>query len=113
KDQKSKDNKSDEKMRKQPLDFTVELLTAEGRTARLSLGQIGPLYKPLRVDIVKLNTLGFGRDSKDTEPVLQRYAAPLKAFPGIASAQIREIRFRFDRSKEGVVLIDNIAFEGR
>jgi hypothetical protein len=85
----------------------------DGHTARLSLGQIGPLYKPFRVDIMKLNMLGFGRDYKDSEPVLQRYAAPLRAFPGIANARIREIRFRFDRSKEGVVLIDNIALEGR
>jgi hypothetical protein len=37
----------------------------------------------------------------------------LKAFPGIANGRIRKIRFRFDRSKEGVVLIDNIALEGR
>jgi hypothetical protein len=113
KDQKSKDKKSDEKKSKQPLDFTVELVGVDGHTARLSLGQIGPLYKPFRVDIVKLNMLGFGRDYKDSEPVLQRYAAPLRAFPGIASARIREIRFRFDRSKEGVVLIDNIALEER
>jgi hypothetical protein len=113
KDQKSKDKKSDEKKSKQPLDFTVELVGVDGHAARLSLGQIGPLYKPFRVDIMKLNMLGFGRDYKDSEPVLQRYAAPLRAFPGIANARIREIRFRFDRSKEGVVLIDNIALEGR
>ncbi len=108
KDEKKKD---DDKKRKAPLDFTVELVTADGKTARLPLSSIGPIYKPFHIEYVKFNKLGFGRGDKDTEAVLQRYAVPLKSFPGLASAQVREIRFRFDRSKEGVVVLDNIAFE--
>ena len=112
KQEKKKDEKEDgDKKRKQPLDLTVELVTLDGKTARLPLSSIGPIYKPFHVDYVKLNSLGFGRKDKDTEAVLQRYAVPLKNFPGLASAQVREIRFRFDRSKEGVVVLDNIAFE--
>jgi dienelactone hydrolase len=105
--------KDDDKKRKAPLDFTIELVTADGKTARLPLSVIGPIYKPFRVEYVKFNKFGFGRDDKDTEAVLQRYAVPLKSFPSLTSAQIREIRFRFDRSKEGVVVVDNIAFESQ
>jgi pimeloyl-ACP methyl ester carboxylesterase len=108
KDAKKKD---DGKKRKAPLDFTIELLTADGKTSRLPLSSIGPIYKPFHVEYVKFNKLGFGRDDKETEAVLQRYAVPLKSFPDLTSSQIREIRFRFDRSKEGVVVVDNIAFE--
>jgi len=110
KDEKKKD---DDKKRKAPLDFTIELVTADGKTARLPLSSIGPIYKPFHVEYVKFNKLGFGRDDKDTEAVLQRYAVPLKNFPSLTSAQIREIRFRFDRSKEGVIVVDNIAFESQ
>ena len=113
KDDKKKDEKKkdDDKKRKAPLDLTVELLTADGKTAYLPLSSIGPIYKPFHIEYVKFNHLGFGRDDKDTEPVLQRYAVPLKNFPSLSSSPIREIRFRFNRSKEGVLLIDNIAFE--
>jgi len=112
KDAKKKDEKKDDdKKRKAPLDFSVELLTADGKTFRLPLSSIGPIYKPFHIEYAKFNKLGFGRDDKDTEAVLQRYAVPLKNFPALGSAQIREIRFRFDRSKEGVVVVDNIAFE--
>jgi len=111
KDKPKDDKKDGDKKRKQPLDFTVELVTLDGKTARLPLSSIGPLYKPFHVEYVKFDKLGFGRGDKDTEAVLQRYAVPLKNFPGLASAQVREIRFRFDRSKEGVIVIDNIAFE--
>jgi dienelactone hydrolase len=108
---KGEKKKDEDKKRKAPLDFTVELVTADGKTARLALSAIGPIYKPFHIEYVKFNKLGFGRDDKDAEAVLQRYAVPLKNFPSLTSPQIREIRFRFDRSKEGVVVIDNIAFE--
>jgi hypothetical protein len=113
KDAKKKEEpkKDDDKKRKAPLDLTVEVVTQDGKTARLPLSAIGPLYKPFHVEYVKFDKLGFGRNDKDAEAVLQRYAVPLKNFPGLGAAPVREIRFRFDRSKEGVVVIDNIAFE--
>jgi hypothetical protein len=112
KDEKKQDKqKDDDKKRKAPLDFTVELVTSDGRIARLPLSSIGPIYKPFHIEYAKFNKLGFGRNDKDTEAVLQRYAIPLKSFPSLSSAQIREVRFHFDRSKEGVVVLDNIAFE--
>jgi dienelactone hydrolase len=111
KDAKKDDKKDGDKKRKQPLDFTVELVTLDGKTARLPLSSIGPIYKPFHIEYVKFDKLGFGRGDKDTEAVLQRYAVPLKNFPGLTSSQIREVRFRFDRSKEGVIVVDNIAFE--
>jgi len=113
KDVKKKDAKkpNEDKKRKAPLDFTVELVTADGKTVRLPLSSIGPVYKPFHIEYVKFNKLGFGRNDKDTEAVLQRYAVPLKNFPGLVTPQVREIRFRFDRSKEGVIVVDNIAFE--
>ena len=115
KDEPKKDDKkkAEEEKNKPPLDFTVELLTADGKIARLPLSAIGPLFKPMRTDYVKLSFLGFGRDTKPIEPVLQRYAVPLKNFPGLASSDVREIRFHFDRSKMGVILLDNIGFEGK
>jgi dienelactone hydrolase len=103
--------KGEAQKRKAPLNFTIELVTLDGKTARLPLSSIGPIYKPFHIEYVKFNKFGFGRGDKDTEPVLQRYAIPLKNFPSLTSAQIREIRFRFDRSKEGVIVLDNIAFE--
>jgi dienelactone hydrolase len=114
KDQKKdskKDAKKDQKKRPAPIDIDVELLTADGKTTRLALSSIGPTYKPFHVEYVKFAMLGFGRKDKDTEAVLQRYAVRLDRFPGLASAEVREVRFRFDRTKEGVVVVDNVGFE--
>lgn len=101
-----------DKKRPAPLDFDIELETGDGKVSRLPLSTIGPVYKPFHIEYAKFNWLGFGRDDKDTEAVLQRYAVPLGRFPGLAAPKdLREVRFRFNRSKEGVIVLDNLGFE--
>lgn len=105
-----KPKKEDEK-HKAPLDFDIELVAAGGGVTRVPLSAIGPVYRPFHVEYQKFPWLGFARGDKDTEPVLQRYAVTLDRFAGVRPAELRAIRFHFDRSKEGVVIVDNVGFE--
>jgi hypothetical protein len=49
---------------------------------------------------------------KDWEPVLQTFELPLASFaaaqPGFDPQTLREIRLVFDRSPEGVVIVDDV-----
>lgn len=92
---------------KEPLDLSIELATENG-VVRLPLSKFRQLPVPLRAHFTKLG------DEKemygdDWEPILQTFELPLAAFaPGLHPAGIREIRFVFDRSPEGVLLLDDL-----
>lgn len=101
----------DEKEGKEPLDLSIELATSDGIAVRLPLSQFRALPVPLRSRFTKL------KDEKelygaDWEPVLQTFELPLASFaaakPGFDPALVREIRFVFDRSPEGVLLLDDL-----
>jgi dienelactone hydrolase len=98
---------------KEPLDLTVELMAADGTVARLPLSTFHPVPVPLESHFTKLadesNLYG-----KAWEPVFQTFELPLAAFaakPGFAPSALREIRLVFDRSPEGVVILDDVGFE--
>jgi hypothetical protein len=101
---KKKEEKKDEKKKKEPIDFTVELINSDGTVTRLALSQLGPIFPPLDVRFVKWKQLPGLDYGKDAEPVLQRYTARV-------SPLLRSVRFRFDRSPEGVVIVDDIGFD--
>lgn len=103
----------DRKEGKEPLDLSIELAAADGSTFRLPLSQFRQMPVPLRARFTKLkNEKELYGD--DWEPVLQTFELPLAAFaaagPGFDPAAIREIRFVFDRSAEGVLLLDDVGF---
>ena len=96
---------------KEPLDLSVELVAADGTAVRLPLSRFRALPIPLQSHFTKL------KDEAELygdawEPVLQTFELPLRAFaaakPGFDPAALREIRFVFDRSPEGVVILDDL-----
>ncbi|HSG39763.1 MAG TPA: hypothetical protein VLE27_09015, partial [Thermoanaerobaculia bacterium] len=98
---------------KEPLDFTVELVDAGGTAVRLPLSRFRPVPVPLESRFTKL------KDEEELfgdawEPALQTFELPLRAFaeakPGFDPAALREVRFLFDRSPEGVVILDDFGF---
>jgi hypothetical protein len=66
---------------------------------------------PLESHFTKLSDES-GLYGKAWEPVLQTFELPLAAFaaakPGFTPAALREIRLVFDRSPEGVVILDDL-----
>jgi dienelactone hydrolase len=98
---------------KEPLDLTVELVAADGAVSRLPLSRFRPVPVPLESRFTKLADEEhlYG---KKWEPTLQTFELPLRAFaaakPGFDPAALREIRLVFDRSPEGVVILDDLGF---
>ena len=98
---------------KEPLDLTVELVAADGQAVRLPLSRFRALPVPLEAHFTKLSEEGdtYG---KAWEPVLQTFELPLAAFaeahPGFDPAALRAVRLVFDRSPEGVVILDDLGF---
>ena len=99
---------------KEPLDLTVELIATGGQAVRFPLSRLGPLYAPLTVKQLKIQPPGRSPYGDETEPTLQRYALSLGALSqagkGFNPATVKAIRFVFDRSGEGVVIVDDIGF---
>jgi dienelactone hydrolase len=99
---------------KDPVDFTVELVAMDGRTAALPLSVLRPLQPVLKVIHSKLNLMEDAVFQSSWEPVFQTFELPLEAFqnvaPGFKAESLRTIRLRFDRSPRGVVILDQVGF---
>ena len=89
----------------------IEAVDDAGRTARVALGDYGPLRPPLEVHILRRRDRER-RLYNSWEVVLQTYAIPLGDFlevePGLSLRRLSEMRFVFDRTNRGEVVIDRI-----
>jgi hypothetical protein len=99
---------------KPPIDLTIELVTSNGAVARLPLGHVHPLQPILKVTFTKWPYWEHIRFKSATEPVLQTYEIPLSDFvaanPALEPGQLKQIRFRFDRTRTAVILLDDVGF---
>ena len=96
------------------LDFTVELATSDGHSARLPLSRYGVVHPPLVARVTKWRIFERRMVSRGYDDVLQRFAIPLGDFaaasPGFDPALVRTVRFVFDRSPSGNILLDDLGF---
>jgi dienelactone hydrolase len=114
KDEKKKDGAKEEKAKKdetpKPIDFTVEVEDAAGRTARLPLGHFRPLQPRIEAQVPKAAWLSSDSPS---ELVFDSFELPLAAFreasPALDPSRLRAVRFFFDRTEKGVVILDDLA----
>jgi len=94
-----------------PVDLSVELEDAAGRTASLPLSDYGPIRRPLEIRILRRQDLE--EDADHSELVLQSFHLPMSDFaeatPGFDPASIKAVRLVFDRQAVGEVVIDDIA----
>lgn len=112
KERKAKEER-DRKEGKEPLDLSIELVADGGATVRLPLSRFRAVPVPLESRFTRFpDESGIYGDA--WEPVMQTFELPLKAFadakPGFDPAALREVRFVFDRSPEGVVILDDVGF---
>jgi dienelactone hydrolase len=95
-------------------DLSVELTDAAGTSARLPLSTYGPVRRPIESYIY----IRSGRDKQRfgslTELVLQTYVIPFSDFrvaaPALDLDRITRVRFLFDRTTAGTIVLDNIGF---
>lgn len=105
------DGAEDDKDTAQPLDWTVTLQDAAGETASLPLSADAPLYPQFKTNVVCVQRFA---DDDPSEIVLRRFSLPLSSFLEenirLDVTSLREVRFTFDRSDAGAIVVDDIGF---
>ncbi|MFN2115527.1 MAG: MFS transporter [Anaerolineae bacterium] len=98
-----------------PLDLTIEITDSSGASSAVPLSEHGVVPRPIRSTLTKLPAWESRRYRNDTQPILGSVEVPLAAFiaqePNLDPTGLSSIRLRFDRSPEGVILIDDIGFD--
>lgn len=101
------------------VDLSVALELADGRVAALPLSAVATLRPPLRIRLYKYAWVEkqLTGEPRDHEYVLQRVEIPFARFaallPGFGLEQVTGIRFTFDRTPAGTILLDDVGFTVR
>jgi dienelactone hydrolase len=95
-----------------PLDLTVELVDAAGRTAPLPLANYGPVRRPLEIRLLRRAKRDQENYRTTYELVPQTFVLPVADFasatPGFDPTTVRAIRLRFDRTEKGTVVLTSL-----
>ncbi len=98
----------------EPLDFTIELCDNNGNCAALPLSSIGPVHPALIVRLAKWKWLEKKNIEEFSERILQTYEIPIHRFIEnnslLDSSKFESIRFIFDLSDTGIIMLDDIGF---
>ena len=110
KDEENKDNDEKDKA-KDPIDFTIVLEDSSGQKVEFPLSDFSALQREIETVIWKID---FLTGDKESEPIFQTFYYPLESIQkrnlNFDVSNIKKITYRFDKSKKGVVVIDNIGF---
>ncbi|MDQ8160665.1 MAG: hypothetical protein P3C12_14770 [Gemmatimonadota bacterium] len=97
-----------------PVDLSIEATDAGGRTASVLLSTYGVVRRPLPAYVYRRAGRDKQRFASVSEIVLQTYAIPLADFarvtPGFEASRLTRVRWRFDRSAAGTIILDHIGF---
>ena len=95
-----------------PFDLTIELVDAAGASARLPLSTFGAVRRPLETRIMRREKRDKAQFATLHEIVLQSYVLPFADFvavnPSFAPERLAAIRFVFDLTPAGTVVVDDI-----
>ncbi len=102
---------SDEDAPKQPIEFTMLLQDSKGNKINFCLSDFSALQREIGVRIFKAQ---FIIDETLSEKVFQTYIFPFKKMktdhPNFDFEQLQNIQFIFDKTSEGVIVLDNLGF---
>ncbi len=109
-DKQAKDPKDD---KKEPIDFSIELVDRYGQTIRFALSNCKYLQPALKA---KMGKLSFMSTAPDTETIFDFFSFPvtdlLEENPDFDPTQLSVIRLVFDRTDNGVIMLNNLGFMG-
>jgi len=110
-EEEEEEGEEEEEEVKKPIDFTIQLIDSTGYAVAFPLSSFAPLQREIDVVIKKTD---FIKDDKQSEKVFQTFYFPAEAIqkvhPDFNISGLIEVKFIFDRSESGVVVIDNIGF---
>jgi len=96
----------------EPIDLTIELTDTDGHSARLPLSSIRPVHPALMVRLAKWKWMERKFVETFSERLLQTYEIPIWHFietnPSFEPARLEKIRFVFDRTRTGSIMLDDI-----
>ena len=94
------------------MDLTIELEDSKGNTSRQPLSRYGPVRRPLEVRIHRREDRDKLSFATNFDIVLQTYVMRISDFSkaGFDTSRLRTIRFVFDRTPAGTVVIDDVGF---
>jgi hypothetical protein len=93
-----------------PVDLSIEVTDANGRTATVPLSAYGVVRRPLESYVYRRAGRDKQRFGAVYEIVLQTYTIPLTDFAGVDPSRLTTVRWRFDRTVAGTIILDNIGF---
>lgn len=95
----------------QPIDFTVEVGDASGEKAALPLSHVSFLLPQIDAQVYKNDAFDYASSG---EPIFQSFRFPLADFikvnPKLNAKDLSFVRFVFDKTATGVIMIDRIGF---
>lgn len=98
---------------REPIDLTIEVVDGSGHAVPLPLSHFSYLQPQIVQTIMKAPFMNIA-GSSPSEPVFQSFEFPLAAFvevnPEFDPASLTIVRFIFDRTPAGVVILDNLGF---
>ncbi len=96
----------------EPINLSIEVVDAKGRSAKVTLSNYGPIRRPLETRILRRADQEEDRFQELYELVLQTFSIPLSDFmrldPALDLQTLAEIRLVFDLSEAGTVVLDNV-----
>ena len=94
------------------VDLEVELVDAEGTSARVPITQFGVPRRPLETYVYRRASRDKQRFANNYEIVLQTYTIPVAEFtrraPSFDARRLRTIRLVFDRNPAATVILDDV-----
>lgn|GEM_PF-7070275 len=93
-----------------PVDLTIPLEDQRGKVANLPLSRYGAPLKRPEIDITRFGLWERNWPKGAHGPVLETFTIPVADFAGIDAAQIKTIRFVFDKAPVGSVWLDDVGF---
>lgn len=97
---------------RQPIDLTVELTDRNGTSARLPLSSYAMVQPQIEGILMKARWMEY--PERTSEVVFQTFHLPLSAFARLQTSldpsRLARIRFIFDRTESGVVVLDDLGF---
>lgn len=96
-----------------PMDFSVYLIDSSGHEARLLLSEIKQVAPRLKVKYTKLQSIDKDMMGNAWEITLETFTLPFNAFDKAPAFDIKSlctVRFVFDQTDYGVLVLDEIGF---
>lgn len=110
-EEEEEENDKEPEKPKEPIDLSISLQDSTGQVVRFNLSKFSALQREIKPVLWKMD---FITDDTSSEQVFQLFNFPLSDLiemnPNFNPSSIKIIKFIFDKSKKGVIVIDNIGF---